>query len=244
MDNIDNSVQKVIDLLERIPHNYAEITQRTPYYNMAATLTDSVLQAGMNYMGNHLEKRLDPRLLVEGTRSIVSVALNYYPSRFLREDQYSDYRTTCDFIILFQTIPIEEIIQWKNKRKQNTICNLALYLYNCNINTEDDLAEWILDDGNAESLLEINGVGRKTIDYMKLLSGQQAIPIDRHMFQFLEIAGVLTADYKEASRILRKTASVLEVGESVLDKTIWNYMSQKKSDGQMSIFDIFGDIMV
>lgn len=27
MDNIDNSVQKVIDLLERIPHNYAEITQ-------------------------------------------------------------------------------------------------------------------------------------------------------------------------------------------------------------------------
>ena len=49
MDNIDNSVQKVIDLLERIPHNYAEITQRTPYYNMAATLTDSVLQAGMNY---------------------------------------------------------------------------------------------------------------------------------------------------------------------------------------------------
>ena len=207
MDNIDNSVQKVIDLLERIPHNYAEITQRTPYYNMAATLTDSVLQAGMNY-------------------------------------KYSDYRTTCDFIILFQTIPIEEIIQWKNKRKQNTICNLALYLYNCNINTEDDLAEWILDDGNAESLLEINGVGRKTIDYMKLLSGQQAIPIDRHMFQFLEIAGVLTADYKEASRILRKTASVLEVGESVLDKTIWNYMSQKKSDGQMSIFDIFGDIMV
>ena len=51
-----------------------------------------------------------------------------------------------------------------------------------------------MDDGNAESLLEINGVGRKTIDYMKLLSGQQAIPIDRHMFQFLEIAGVLTAD--------------------------------------------------
>ena len=220
MDNIDNSVQKVIDLLERIPHNYAEITQRTPYYNMAATLTDSVLQAGMNY------------------KSVV------YPRVYNILSKYSDYRTTCDFIILFQTIPIEEIIQWKNKRKQNTICNLALYLYNCNINTEDDLAEWILDDGNAESLLEINGVGRKTIDYMKLLSGQQAIPIDRHMFQFLEIAGVLTADYKEASRIFRKTASVLEVGESVLDKTIWNYMSQKKSDGQMSIFDIFGDIMV
>lgn len=89
---------------------------------------------------------------------------------------------------------------------------MALYLYNCNINTEDDLAEWILDDGNAESLLEINGVGRKTIDYMKLLSGQQAIPIDRHMFQFLEIAGVLTADYKEASRILLKDCICIRSG--------------------------------
>lgn len=46
------------------------------------------MQAGMDYMGNHLEKRLDPRLLMEGTRSIISVALNYCPKEFLREDQY------------------------------------------------------------------------------------------------------------------------------------------------------------
>lgn len=26
-------------------------------------------------------------------------------------------------------------------------------------------------------------------------------------------------------------------------KTIWNYMSGKKSDGQLSIFDICGDVM-
>ena len=44
-------------------------------------------QAGMDYMNNHFDKRCDPRLLVEGTKSIVSVALNYYPSRKLREDQ-------------------------------------------------------------------------------------------------------------------------------------------------------------
>lgn len=76
---------------------------------------------------------------------------------------------------------------------------------------------------------------------MKLLSGQQAIPIDRHMFQFLEIAGVLTSDYKEASMILRKTASVLKIGESVLDKTIWMYMSGNKTTVQISIFDICGE---
>jgi Uncharacterized Fe-S protein len=41
----------------------------------------------MSYMGNHLDKRCDPRLLVEGTKSVISVALNYYPSRKLKEDQ-------------------------------------------------------------------------------------------------------------------------------------------------------------
>lgn len=44
-------------------------------------------QAGMSYMSNHLDKRCDPRLLVEGTKSIISVALNYSPSRKLRDDQ-------------------------------------------------------------------------------------------------------------------------------------------------------------
>ena len=34
----------------------------------------------MNYMTNHLEKRLDPRLLVENARSVISVLLNYFPS--------------------------------------------------------------------------------------------------------------------------------------------------------------------
>ena len=35
--------------------------------------------AGMDYLERNIEKRLDPRLLVHGAKSIVSVALNYYP---------------------------------------------------------------------------------------------------------------------------------------------------------------------
>ncbi len=45
-------------------------------------------QAGMVYMANHEEKRLNPQLLLEGTRSIVCVALNYYPARFLPDNTY------------------------------------------------------------------------------------------------------------------------------------------------------------
>ncbi|WP_307142837.1 MULTISPECIES: tRNA epoxyqueuosine(34) reductase QueG [unclassified Siphonobacter] len=37
----------------------------------------------MQYMENHFDKRLDPRLLVEGAKSVVSLLYNYYPSETL-----------------------------------------------------------------------------------------------------------------------------------------------------------------
>lgn len=36
-------------------------------------------QGEMHYLQQNLDKRLDPRLLVEGAMTIVSVAANYYP---------------------------------------------------------------------------------------------------------------------------------------------------------------------
>jgi epoxyqueuosine reductase len=35
----------------------------------------------MGYMANHLDKRVDPRLLVENARSVISVLLNYFPAQ-------------------------------------------------------------------------------------------------------------------------------------------------------------------
>lgn len=44
--------------------------------------------ATMQYMENHLDKRLNPQLLMEGVQSIVCVALNYKPSQQLDDDTY------------------------------------------------------------------------------------------------------------------------------------------------------------
>lgn len=44
--------------------------------------------AGMTYLANYLDKRSNPSLLVEGARTIVSVALNYYPQRTIPADEY------------------------------------------------------------------------------------------------------------------------------------------------------------
>ncbi len=39
------------------------------------------MQGEMGYMQNHFDKRLDPRLLVDGAKSVISLLLNYYPEK-------------------------------------------------------------------------------------------------------------------------------------------------------------------
>jgi epoxyqueuosine reductase len=46
-------------------------------------------QGEMAYMANHFDKRLDPRKLVDGAKSVISVLLNYYPKLTISEsDNY------------------------------------------------------------------------------------------------------------------------------------------------------------
>ncbi|MFV0539970.1 MAG: tRNA epoxyqueuosine(34) reductase QueG [Aestuariibaculum sp.] len=42
----------------------------------------------MHYMENHFDKRLDPRLLVEGAKSVVSLLFNYYPQEKQNPNSY------------------------------------------------------------------------------------------------------------------------------------------------------------
>lgn len=43
------------------------------------------LHGSMGYMENHFDKRLDPTKLVEGSKSVISVLLNYFPDEDLAE---------------------------------------------------------------------------------------------------------------------------------------------------------------
>ncbi len=42
----------------------------------------------MTYMENHFDKRLDPRLLVDGAKSVISLLLNYYPTETQNSESY------------------------------------------------------------------------------------------------------------------------------------------------------------
>lgn len=44
----------------------------------------------MHYMANHFDKRLDPTLLVDGAKSVISLLLNYYPEKI--QNQSDNYK--------------------------------------------------------------------------------------------------------------------------------------------------------
>ena len=46
------------------------------------------MQGQMSYMENHFDKRLNPTLLVDGAKSVISLLLNYYPDELQNQDSY------------------------------------------------------------------------------------------------------------------------------------------------------------
>ena len=68
---------------KRLGFDYCGISKATFLEEEAPRLESWLkqnMQGSMNYMENHFDKRLDPRLLVAGAKSVISLLLNYYPS--------------------------------------------------------------------------------------------------------------------------------------------------------------------
>ena len=66
----------------------------------------------MGYMKNHFDKRLDPTKLVEGSKSVVSLLLNYYPEEQQNPDSYklSKYAYGTDYHYVIKD-KLKELLQ-------------------------------------------------------------------------------------------------------------------------------------
>lgn len=201
---ISKDAYKLVSFIKSNNHSFKQVKKRELYCHMGATITDSILQAGLNY--KHV---VYPRVLELFTK-------------------YKDFRTTCDFIILMQTIPLTKLINWKNEQKLLRIVDLTWFFYNNKIENENQLSLWLNNSENVQKINKIKGIGSKTVDYLKMLSGCEAIPIDRHLFKFLEFAGVKYNSYDKASMIYSKTADILGISKYELDRKIWLYMSNNQ----------------
>ncbi|KGO80521.1 epoxyqueuosine reductase [Flavobacterium beibuense F44-8] len=66
----------------------------------------------MQYMENHFDKRLDPTLLVDGAKSVISLLLNYYPEQTQTEGSYkiSKYAYGQDYHFVIKS-KLKELLQ-------------------------------------------------------------------------------------------------------------------------------------
>lgn len=84
MSNKALYTQMVKTEAKRLGFDYVGISKATFLEEEAPRLENWLNQnmhGQMAYMANHFDKRLDPRLLVDGAKSVISLLLNYYPEK-------------------------------------------------------------------------------------------------------------------------------------------------------------------
>ena len=180
-----------------------EIQTRSPqtYQHMGAVITDSILQAGLNY------------------RTVVAPRV----TRLI--EQYPEACTTNGFLDVIDTYGLGSLLNWSHPEKPQRIYKLTLFLHQHYINTEDILKYWLQESENEKLLLRLKGVGLKTIDYLKMLVGLQSIAVDRHIRTFIKAAGLTHTRYEDIQQVVEIAADILDLDRNNFDLSVWLYVS-------------------
>ncbi|MEH6682476.1 MAG: tRNA epoxyqueuosine(34) reductase QueG [Sediminicola sp.] len=117
MENTIKNTQLIKDEAKRLGFLSCGISEATFMEEEAPRLEkwlNNNMHGEMGYMENHFDKRLDPRLLVDGAKSVISLLLNYYPEEKQDPDTYkiSKYAYGQDY---------HHVIKGKLKSLQNFI---------------------------------------------------------------------------------------------------------------------------
>lgn len=174
------------------------------YNHVGATVCDSILQAGLNY--NNVVK---PRI-----RNILVL--------------YANYETTSSFLDLINRFGLDNIIKWQNEVKIKRIKALLTLFKTENLETEVNIKHWLFNKESEAKLLQINGIGPKTVDYLKKLIGINSIPIDRHLIHFAKEIGLMETDYQYLQKVFKYAADLMSIEHSTFDSMVWSFLSQKK----------------
>jgi hypothetical protein len=172
--------------------------------HMGATLADAVLQAGVHY-----EHVVRPRVL-----------------RILRD--YPAVPTTSQWLALIRTAGPGPLLGITAGRKLRTLVELAEFFAARGIETAADLRRWLETPGHAPTLRAVHGVGPKTVSFLKLLVGLEAIAVDVHVGRFVRALGVRTTDPDEIERRLAAAGRHLGWSPAEVDALISSHLATRR----------------
>jgi hypothetical protein len=202
MEGAMGETEQLTNYIQSLPDFVIHTEIGDNYGHIGATLADAVLQSNNNYERN-------VRNRIAHIRKI-----------YARETSLQDLRR------LLTRITAAEFLDWNGTRKPKTFLDLVKLLEHEGVNTEDGLREWLRLEGSGAKLCDIRFVGPKTADYLKILVGLPSAAMDRHLFGFLERAGInVNSDYARGQEIVHGTADLMKLNRAHLDHSIWRYMS-------------------
>jgi hypothetical protein len=174
-----------------------------PFDHIGAKPTDATLQRGTNYETT-VRGRVEPLAT-----------------------QYPDAATTSGLMSLISSTGAAKLLGVKGGPKPRTFEALAAALAAGNIETVADLREFLSDRWHANSLRRISGVGAKTVAFLKLVVGLDALAVDRHILEAFEAAGVPPCDSSETELLAVLAAHELGIPLTELDSLLWVYQSSR-----------------
>ena len=173
------------------------------YRHLGATIADAVLQANMKW-----ETHVRPRIRRIRANFPAAAALSSLKKTLVE-------KTTTRFL------------DWGGMDRVKRFDDIVDLFSSESIETEDDLRGWLLNERNLVKLAIIRGIGPKTIDYFKILTGIQTCAIDRRLLDFLRQADIVVSSYDEAKAIINLTADIMRVQRAYLDHSIWEYVGNQ-----------------
>jgi hypothetical protein len=161
----DEAARGLVQYIESLP-DFVYHQVDPPYGHIGATIADTILQANNRYDAN-----VTPRI-----------------QRILR--QWPNATTVTAVLDLLNSIPATAFLNWKGEDRAIRFVSVVQLLSREQVETEADLQNWLMKDVNLHKLRAINGVGPKTVDYVKIMVGLQSIAIDRRLLNFFDMASI------------------------------------------------------
>jgi hypothetical protein len=197
------SARQIADYAEGLGIKNMQPRIRATFSHLGAALADAILQAGMNY------------------RNVVKARVE----RIIRS--YPETALLLGTVAVVQRGSVSEFLMWNHPVKIERFINLVRVLEHYDVQDTSTLREWLQRDECRRVLLQVVGIGPKTVDYLSGLVGIDCAAVDRHVKVFASQAGVYVTDYDKLKTLVSYAADLLGISRRDFDTWIWNLVSTK-----------------
>jgi hypothetical protein len=166
------------------------------YRHMGAVLCDAGLQAAVNY------------------RTVVAPRID----RLLQH--WPCAHTTAAFERKALRYGLTDVLRWHDQEKLDRIHSMTALLSRHGVDTPQDAQQWLSTATAETRLLDIHGVGAKTVDYLRILVGVPGLAVDRHIRAFAASAGARGTD-RSIKRQLARAAFTCGLPLDHVDQLVW-----------------------